>query len=402
MDATPPGRGTTGADSPIGAPASLGDGRYVLGEVLGSGGMGLVYLATDEVLGRQVAVKLLADNLALDADARERFSREARAAARLTHPNVVQVFDVGEEQGRPYFVMEYVPGASLADLVRHEGPMSAAAVEDVAVHALRGLGRAHGAGLLHRDLKPGNLLRSAAGVVKVTDFGVAQAAELPGMTRTGLVLGTLPYLAPERLTGGPASVASDLYGLGATLLELLTGTSPDATPVPEGSPWGALDTVPPRLSGLIRSCLARDPEDRPGSADEALAILAGDLPVPGPSPAAAPATEVLPVEGHAPTVAARPDAPTDPGAEAPPTTDVPGPVEQPLRSRGWIRWAVAAGALVLLLSALASLAQRAPGTPEGDPTPAGTAPADDAGVPAGETPADTARNLAEWLRERGR
>ncbi|MBW3621495.1 MAG: serine/threonine protein kinase [Actinobacteria bacterium] len=384
---TPP-RGTAGPDLPPGTPATL-SGRYVLDGILGSGGMGLVYQAKDGVLGRQVAVKVLADNLALDPEARERFSREARAAARLTHPNVVQVFDVGEEAGRPYFVMELVPGASLADALRDHGPLAAREVEDIAAHALRGLARAHAAGVLHRDLKPGNLLRNQAGVVKVTDFGVAQAAELPGMTRTGLVLGTLPYLAPERLAGAPATVASDLYGLGATLLELLTGTSPDDGGAGAGgTPWQQLDTVPPALSGLIRTCLSPDPADRPASADEALAILEGDLPLPAAPRGSTPATEELPVEGHAPTLAHG-----HPGAVGHP---------QPLRARGWVRWAVAAGAAVLLLTALTSLAQRDPRAATVDDPAPGEAEGAGEGVPPGDTPEETARNLAEWLRSRGR
>lgn len=397
----------TGGHRPSGGPPSLADGRYVLGAILGSGGMGLVYRATDEVLGREVAVKLLADNLALDAEARERFSREAQAAARVTHPNVVQVFDVGEEEGRPYFVMELVAGPSLADVLRSGGPLSAREVGDVAVHALRGLARAHAAGLLHRDMKPGNLLRNEAGIVKVTDFGVAQAAELPGMTRTGLVLGTLAYLAPERLAGAPATVQSDLYGLGATLLELLTGHAPDGG-APDGGgggggggggdrpgPWQHLDTVPPHLAGLIRTCLARDADQRPASADEALDILTGDSPLP-PSVAPAPATEALPVEGHAPTVAVG----ADPAARAT-TTGTEHP--QPLRSRGWIRWAVLAGAAVLVVSAVVTLAGDGDaGDPAAPPADGGDAPAGTDGVPPGDTPAETARNLAEWLRDRGR
>lgn len=396
--ADPSTTGPTDGTVPLGAPATVGDGRYVLGDVLGSGGMGVVRRAVDGVLGREVAVKILADNLSLDPDARERFSREARVAARLTHPNVVQVFDVGEQDGRPYFVMELVQGPSLADVLREQGPLSASEVEDVAVHALRGLSRAHAAGLLHRDLKPGNLLRSPTGLVKVTDFGVAQAAELPGMTRTGLVLGTLPYLAPERLAGAPATVASDLYALGATLLELLTGTSPDAqVDSGRGVPWQNLDTVPPHLSGLVRSCLARDPADRPASAEESLAIVEGNLAPPEAPVVAAPATEVLPVEGHAPTVA----VPADASGDAP-APDRAAEHPQPLRARGWVRGVVLGGLALLLVLALANVTgDRGEPAPEGGDVPAG-APADGDGAPPGDTPAETARNLADWLRSRGR
>lgn len=268
---------------------TLGGGRYVLGPLLGSGGMGLVRRARDERLHRDVAVKLLADNLAADRDARERFLREARAAARISDPHVVVVHDVGEEDGRPYLVMELVAGPSLADVLVSDGPLPPGDVLDVARATLAGLARAHAAGVLHRDVKPGNLLRTPDGRIKVTDLGVAEAADVPSLTRTGFVVGTRPYLAPERRSGGPASVATDLWALGATLVELLTGEPPGDEPTLPALPTG----TPPELAALIARLLAAEPAARPADAVAAAAILA--TPAHHPS-AAREHTAVLPAD----------------------------------------------------------------------------------------------------------
>jgi eukaryotic-like serine/threonine-protein kinase len=255
-------------------PDALADGRYRVTGQLGVGGMGLVMCATDEVLGRDVAVKLLADNLSLDEGSRTRFLREARSAAAVSDPRVVAVYDVGEENGRPYLVMEYVDGPSLADELARNGPLAGEDVLDIATDALAGLGRAHDAGLLHRDVKPGNLLRAPDGTTKVTDFGVAIAMDGDRLTRTGFVIGTAAYLAPERRRGEAATVRTDLWALGATLTELLTGEPPgeaaDITLAGRG------DEVPPQLRRLLPRLLAADPAHRPEDALAALAILAGD------------------------------------------------------------------------------------------------------------------------------
>ncbi|MEX1177094.1 MAG: serine/threonine-protein kinase [Nitriliruptor sp.] len=258
--------------SPI-LPTELAEGRYRITARLGVGGMGVVVRADDEVLGREVAIKLLADNLALDANSHARFLREARAAAAVSDPRVVAVYDVGEESGRPYLVMEYVDGPSLSEVIATGGPLAPDVVTDVARDALGALHAAHGAGLLHRDVKPGNLLRAQDGTVKVTDFGVAIAVDADRMTRTGFVIGTAGYLAPERRRGEPATVRTDLWALGATLTELVTGHPPgdEAT-----AHLDALDEVPPRLRELLRRLLAEHPEGRPRDALAALEILADD------------------------------------------------------------------------------------------------------------------------------
>jgi hypothetical protein len=415
MTTDPAGRHDPGATVPLGAQrpgSTLADGRYELRERLGAGGMGLVFVAHDRLLGRDVAVKLLADNLAASPEARTRFEHEARSAARVSHPNVVHVYDVGEEDGRPYLVMELVKGPSLSDLLRDRGALPPSEVADVARQATQGLAAAHAAGLLHRDLKPGNLLLAPDGTVKVTDFGVAQATELPQLTRSGLVLGTLPYLAPERLQGAPASVGTDLYGLGATLLELLTGTPPGTAGDTDG--LAALGpAVPSPLAGLVRACLDLDPARRPSSADDAAELLRGGRTVPMHVDDRADATRRLtadeltatrridePVAASAPAAAEAADAPA-PGRRPSPRSRAARPLV-----------VVALGVLVLLV--LSRLGDD-PEAPVGDERPAAPAPADpgsggagdepggeappDDGPPPGDDPAGSIRELGEWLRD---
>jgi len=243
-------------------PAAVANGRYQLREKLGSGGMATVYLADDPKLGRPVALKLLAENVADDPDARRRFEREARLAARLDHPNVVQIFDVGEEDGRPFIVMEYVGGGTLADLIRRRGRKPGT---ERRLELLRGaadaLASAHRQGLVHRDIKPGNLLlRREDGRLKIADFGIAVAAEEAKITKTGLVLGTKPYMAPEQLEGAEATPASDVYSLGIVGRELFG------------------DRGPAGLDRVLERCTATDPAQRyrdGGELREALADLDG-------------------------------------------------------------------------------------------------------------------------------
>ena len=201
-------------------------GRYELGPVLGAGAMAVVHEAEDVELGRPVAVKVLAENLAHDGAVRERLFREARIAARLSHPNVVRIYDTGEEGGRPFIVMELVDGESLAELVHREGPLAPEQAVHLVLQACAGLEAAHQAGLVHRDVKPGNLLLSRDGVLKIADFGIARAHDATRLTLTGTVLGTAAYLAPEQALAEEVTAAADVYALGAVLYELLTGVPP--------------------------------------------------------------------------------------------------------------------------------------------------------------------------------
>ncbi len=264
--------------------------RYRLERRIGVGGMATVQLAFDTRLERNVAVKLLAEHLAEDANFVNRFRREALAAARLVHPNVVQVFDFGLEESshRQFIVMEFVDGSSCAEILRDEGRMGPGEAVDVLTQACRGLDYAHRNGVVHRDVKPGNLLRNREDVVKLADFGIAKAAEQSDITKVGSVLGTAAYLSPEQARGEPAGPPSDLYALGVVAYQLLTGRLPyeaasltdlarqqDAGP-PIG-PQSLEPDVPPELSAAIMKALHPDPEARYGSAAAMERALAGGL-----------------------------------------------------------------------------------------------------------------------------
>src|SRR5215212_1878982 len=207
----------------LAAGTEIADGRYTLVEHLGSGGMASVWLARDSTLERDVAIKVMSDMLAGDERWLKRFEREARAAASLQHPNVVKVFDFGVEDGRPYLIMAYVPGGSLKDRLADGARVDADAL---ARELLGALSHVHAAGLLHRDVKPGNILLDATGASHLTDFGIARPADATELTQTGVVLGTMRYLAPEVAAGEPASERSDLYSAGQ-VLEQVAGDDPE-------------------------------------------------------------------------------------------------------------------------------------------------------------------------------
>ncbi|MBA2347404.1 MAG: serine/threonine protein kinase, partial [Solirubrobacterales bacterium] len=213
------------------APPSLPE-RYRLVRHVADGGMASVWEATDELLGRRVAVKVLAPALAADDEARRRFTREARAAARLsTHPHVVTVYDAGEHDGQTYLVMALYPGGTVADRLT-DGPIPQEQALDWLEDAASALDLAHAEGVVHRDVKPANLLLDERDHVAVGDFGIATAAWESAMTSTGMVLGTLAYLAPEQRSGGAATPASDRYALGLVARQLLTGAKPGVEPEP--------------------------------------------------------------------------------------------------------------------------------------------------------------------------
>ena len=254
--------------------------RYRVERRLGAGGMSTVYLATDIVLERRVAIKLLAEHLADDDAFVARFRREAQSAARLQHPNVVQVFDSGRDQssGRHFIVMEYVDGPSSADLLREERELDLAQAVSISRDACHGLAYAHRSGVVHRDVKPGNLLVSGeSGVTKLADFGIAKATAQSPITQVGSVLGTAAYLSPEQARGDEATPLSDVYSLGVCTYQFLTGRLPheyasltelalrqqndEIEPIATYRP-----EVPPALDEAVRLSLRREPSERYASA----------------------------------------------------------------------------------------------------------------------------------------
>src|ERR1700710_3057359 len=264
-------------------PDTIIDGRYKVISRVGSGGMADVYLAEDQLLGRQVAVKLLHHHFAEDQEFVERFRREASSAAGLSHQNIVGIFDRGEWEGTYYIAMEYVAGRSLKTLVREQGALDPAQAIDIVVQILRGARFAHRRGVIHRDLKPHNVILDEEGRARVTDFGIARAGA-SDMTLTGSIMGTAQYLSPEQAQGHIVSGSSDLYSIGVILYELMTGVVPfdgetavaiafkqvSAQPRP---PSEVNPAVPQRLDAVVLRALAKDPAQRYADADEFIAAL---------------------------------------------------------------------------------------------------------------------------------
>jgi serine/threonine-protein kinase len=386
-------------------------GRYRVAGVLGVGGMGTVVRAHDDVLDRWVAIKFLRDDLAGNGPAAARFRREARIAASLAHPGIGQVYDFADDNGRPFIVMELLDGTDLQALVARGEPFEPAVAAGIVARAAEALGFAHAAGAVHRDVKPANIVLTKTGAVKVTDFGIASAAQQVPLTETGKVLGTSWYVSPEQARGEKAGPASDVYALGCVLYQLLVGRPPyeaESTvavamahvsdPVP--SAVEANPAVPPALDAVARKAMAKDPAERyaDGVAMAAALEAAGSTTAPLPAAAftgapaagtddeaaaegdAAAATGVVPagpptarLEGLPPTPcgAAPVDAASPPfvaavaglaaggavaGPADPPTGTLPGP------RRGGARRKVIVGALVLgaLLVVTIALSNRPP------------------------------------------
>ncbi len=254
------------------APRMLGR-RYLLEERIASGGMAAVWRAHDEVLARTVAVKVLHDHLAQDAAFRERFRREAVTAARLTHPNIVSLYDTGTDGDQVYLVMEYVDGPTLRDVIADLGMLDIAQAAAIGERVARALDYAHTRGLVHRDVKPANILIGENGTVKVADFGIAKAEHHSDLTRTGMVLGTAAYVAPEQVMANPLDGKADQYSLGCVLYEAMTGQRPfkGESPVATAAARLERDPLPPRslradiprgLEQTVSRCLAREKEAR--------------------------------------------------------------------------------------------------------------------------------------------
>ncbi len=257
-------------------------GRYAVIERIGSGGMAEVYRARDELLGREVAVKVLSDRFARDRAFVERFRREAQLAANLNHPNIVSLYDFGTEGDTSFIVMELIEGRSLSDIIRAEGPLLPERAAEIAADVAKALNRAHEAGLVHRDIKPSNIMITTTGQTKVTDFGIARALASDGeqtMTQTGMVIGTASYLSPEQAQGSPLDQRSDIYSLGCVLFEMLTGRAPFTGDSPLAIAYKHVREEPPRpssvngdvpssLDAIALKAMAKDPDTRYSTARE--------------------------------------------------------------------------------------------------------------------------------------
>jgi eukaryotic-like serine/threonine-protein kinase len=365
--------------------ATLISDRYALGDRLGSGGMSTVYRATDRVLERTVAVKVLAEHLSDDDKFVARFRREALAVAKLIHPNIVQVYDTGVDQARHYIVMEYVEGRSVAQLLQSRGRLGGALAVEIGAQSCAGLEYAHRQGIIHRDVKPGNLMviggparqrrRDSSThdpptddmTVKLTDFGIARAAEQTRLTQVGSVVGTAAYLAPEQARGEEATPSADLYALGVVLYQLLTGRLPwEGSTLAELairreterplSPTSYDPDVPEALSKAVLRSLESDPEARYGSARELARSLRDGLA----------GREVVPT-GEAPTralagtteatrrIATEPAPPTPRPARRPPARPQPSAAPAARRRRSLasrLGRTIGVLALILILAAV--------------------------------------------------
>ncbi|MEJ3405184.1 protein kinase [Rathayibacter sp. YIM 133350] len=264
-------------------------GRYELQSRIAIGGMGEVWQATDLVIGRQVAIKILKDEYLGDPGFLERFRAEARHAALVNHEGIANVFDYGEEDGSAYLVMELVPGEALSSILEREHVLSTDKVLDIVAQTAAALHAAHAAGLVHRDIKPGNLLITPDGRVKITDFGIARIADQVPLTATGQVMGTVQYLSPEQASGHPASPTTDIYSLGIVAYECLAGRRPFTGESQVAIAMAQINETPPDLPvtvsepvrNLVFACIAKNPADRPASAAHlgraASALRRGDV-----------------------------------------------------------------------------------------------------------------------------
>ncbi len=273
--------------------------RYRLVRRIATGGMGEVWQAQDEVILRQVAIKILKQQYMGDPDFVERFRTEAKHAAMINHDGIANVYDYGEDDGSAYLVMELVPGESLSSILEREKTLPDQQVISIIAQTALALDAAHREGLVHRDIKPGNLLISPEGQVKITDFGIARVANQVSLTQTGQVMGTVQYLAPEQATGKPASASGDIYSLGIVAYEALAGKRPFKGETQMAIAMAQINEIPPplpehidaKLAKLVMDCMAKKPDQRPSSA---LALAARAEALLSTAPGAIPINAVIP------------------------------------------------------------------------------------------------------------
>jgi eukaryotic-like serine/threonine-protein kinase len=336
-------------------------GRYELLELIGSGGMSSVWRSHDRLLDRIVAMKVLHEQFTADEEYVERFRREARSVAQLSHPNIVTVIDRGEDEGRQFIVFECIEGENLKQLIERTGRLPVRDALEMAVQMGRALAFAHGRGLVHRDVKPQNVLLNEDGQAKMTDFGIARSVDVQGVTITGTVLGTSEYIAPEQARGQRVDALTDVYSLGVVLYELLTGSVPFQgenfvaialrhVNEPPPSVLERRPDAPPRVVMAVERAMAKRPEDRFESMDEFVAELEDEL------------AELDPASEQATMIARRP-------ATAAPRRRAE---RRRRRRRGGVLWPIAAVLVVLAIAALAAFGALALRDGDGSPSAANT------------------------------
>lgn len=368
-------------------------GRYLLTRPIAVGGMGAVWSATDQVLGRTVAVKLLKPEYSSDKGFLERFRAEARHSAGLSHPNIAAVYDYGEAHdpsthSGAYLVMEQVPGSPLSTILNDRGRLPADEVLDLLAQTAAGLGAAHLKGIVHRDVKPANLLITPDGNVKITDFGIARAADQASLTATGTVMGTARYLSPEQATGEPTLPASDLYSLGVVGYEALAGSSPfpAETPVAQAmahvhdQPRPLPGDVPAPVADLVMGLLTKEATARPADGNALVRLVqrvqrGENVNLTRAHPAVSPPTDATAVLGRGTPVAATAALP----AQQPPTMAAPPPrppdmypPAQPRRQRPRRTWTLPLLALIAIVAFIIAGVLYTQFGGSGEPTPGGS------------------------------
>ena len=382
-------------------------GRYQLSSRVAIGGMGEVWQATDLVIGRTVAIKILKDEYLGDPGFLERFRAEARHAALVNHEGIANVFDYGEEEGSAYLVMELVPGEALSTILERERVLSTDRVLDIVAQTASALHAAHSAGLVHRDIKPGNLLITPDGRVKITDFGIARIADQVPLTATGQVMGTVQYLSPEQASGHPASPTTDIYSLGIVAYEALAGRRPFTGESQVAIAMAQINEAPPELPvtvsepvrNLVYACIAKNPADRPASAAHlaraAQALRRGDV--------AGAASAVPGVLGAGTLPALLRENPTTQATRllttasaldsGPPTTPVPTGTRSPWT---WPLIALVAILAIVLIGALITLLGNPTPVPSKSPTATSQTPSPTPTTPSA-TPTSDIRNISPTM-----